>query len=446
LKSIILQVENVTRRFSSQGKAAIENLSLDLHQGELLSLLGPSGCGKTTLLRLIAGFEQPQAGRICLSGSEVSCCRCNLPPEQRHVGMVFQDYALFPHLTVSQNIAFGLLSADSRSQSALQSSVPCGIAQSSSTQSSQTRSQKTRSDRPQSDQNPWIRFQSHLKSHLQAALKALLRGKPRAQGHQHRIQTMLELVGLQGLEHRYPHQLSGGQQQRVALARALAPQPQLILLDEPLSNLDLQVRLHLRQELREILKRAGTTAILVTHDQEEALSISDRIAVMHHGHLEQVGTPQQLYQQPTTRFVAEFVTQANFIPAQRRSSGWQTEIGWLEDTNEGLTQSWNAPQAELMVRQEDLLVTPHPEGIGMVEACEFLGREQRYCLQLPSGQRLKVRQTLNDIFTIGTRVALHFQSNFQLHLFSGTSLVERENGGAKDSILKYESISLMQVS
>lgn len=356
LKNIILQVDNVTQWFPSQNQAAIENFSLDLHQGELLSLLGPSGCGKTTLLRLIAGFDQPQVGRICLSGAEVSCARCNVPPEQRQVGMVFQDYALFPHLTVAQNIAFGL----------------------------------------------------HPRSHL------------RAQSHPHRIQTMLDLVGLQGLDHRYPHQLSGGQQQRVALARALAPQPQLILLDEPLSNLDLQVRLHLRQELRQILKRVGTTAILVTHDQEEALSISDRIAVMHHGRLEQVGTPQELYQKPATRFVAEFVTQANFLPAQRRSSGWQTEIGWLEDP--GLSQSWNAPQGELMVRQEDLFLTPHPEGIGIVEACEFLGREQRYCLQLPSGQHLKVRQTFNDIVKIGTRVALNFQPNFQVHLLSETSL------------------------
>ena len=358
LKNIILQVDNVTQWFPSQNKAAIENFSLDLHQGELLSLLGPSGCGKTTLLRLIAGFDQPQVGRICLSGSEVSCARCNVPPEQRQVGMVFQDYALFPHLTVAQNIAFGLLPRSHR----------------------------------------------------------------RAQSNQHRIQTMLDLVGLQGLEHRYPHQLSGGQQQRVALARALAPQPQLILLDEPLSNLDLQVRLHLRQELRQILKRVGTTAILVTHDQEEALSISDRIAVMHNGRLEQVGTPQELYQKPETRFVAEFVTQVNFLPAQRRSSGWQTEIGWLEDTHPGLSQSWNAPQGELMVRQDDLLLTPHPEGIGIVEACEFLGREQRYCLQLPSGQPLKVRQTFNDIVTIGTRVALNFQPNFQVHLLSETSL------------------------
>ena len=360
LNTPLLTLENVTCRFSVQGTAAVANLNLAVHEGELLSLLGPSGCGKTTLLRLIAGFEQPQTGLISLAGSEVSCPQCNLPPEQRQVGMVFQDYALFPHLTVLENIAFGLMAP--RYSSPGYSS------------SSQNRGRSL-----------WTQIRGFL---------------PRRSLFQYRqrIEAMLELVGLQGLENRYPHQLSGGQQQRVALARALAPQPRLILLDEPLSNLDIQVRLHLRQELRQILKQAGTTAILVTHDQEEALAISDRIAVMYRGHLEQVGDPQQVYQQPATRFVAEFVTQANFLPLQGvmgeagdGTINGQTEIGWVE-----LPASVDLATSQvLMVRQEDLILQPHPEGIAEVVDWEFLGRDQRYHLRLPSGQLLKVRQSLS---------------------------------------------------
>lgn len=382
LNTPLLTLENVTCRFSAQGTAAVANLSLAVHEGELLSLLGPSGCGKTTLLRLIAGFEQPQTGLISLAGSEVSCPQCNLPPEQRQVGMVFQDYALFPHLTVVENIAFGLMAPRYSAPGYSSPSQPRG-------------------------RSLWTQIRGFLPQ------RSLFQ-------YRQRIEAMLELVGLQGLENRYPHQLSGGQQQRVALARALAPQPRLILLDEPLSNLDIQVRLHLRQELRQILKQAGTTAILVTHDQEEALAISDRIAVMYRGHLEQVGEPQQVYQQPATRFVAEFVTQANFLPLQgamgEAGDGTikaQTEIGWVE-----LPASADLATSQvLMVRQEDLTLQLHPEGIAEVVDWEFLGRDQRYHLRLPSGQLLKVRQSLSTHYACGDRVWLDFPPQFSPVLF-----------------------------
>ena len=370
MKDIILRIQTVSRRFTGQSTPAVEGLNLELRSGELISLLGPSGCGKTTLLRLIAGFEQPQMGDIYLGDQQVSSPRIHVPPEQRQVGMVFQDYALFPHLTVAQNIAFGLEVTRSLGHGSKFGLVSLG---------------------------------QRCKAITQTVLTRLTNwgGTP----HRDRVQEMLRLVGLAGLDHRYPHQLSGGQQQRVALARALAPQPHLILLDEPLSNLDVQVRSYLRQELRQILKKAGTTAILVTHDQEEALSISDRVAVMHQGRLEQVASPHTLYENPATPFVAEFVTQANVLPAQRQGQGWLTELGWFEDAP--LTGSKaGATIAQVMIRQEDILLTPHPEGLALVKDQEFLGREQRYRLELPSGRSLLVRQPLGNSYPPGSRVAV----------------------------------------
>ncbi|GAB4228272.1 MAG: ABC transporter ATP-binding protein [Elainellaceae cyanobacterium] len=308
----------------------------------MLALLGPSGCGKTTLLRLIAGFEQPQQGTIAIAQHTVTGPGVWLPPEKRGVGMVFQDYALFPHLTVSQNVGFGL----------------------------------------------------SQKSSVTAQ----------------RVQEAIALVGLEGMEHRYPHQLSGGQQQRVALARALAPHPFLVLLDEPLSNLDVQVRLRLRQELREILKAAQTSAIFVTHDQEEALSIADQVAVMQNGCLEQIGTPEAIYYQPASRFVAEFVTQANFVSAQRQAQGWNSEIGDLPleivtwDHHSEPTHFAALEQVTLMVRQEDIMLHPNEASSTIIYDRQFLGREYRYRLRLASGQELIVRTPTEVALAIGTRV------------------------------------------
>ncbi len=340
----ILHIESLCKHFATISHPAVNQINLDLQQGEILGLLGPSGCGKTTLLRLIAGFEVPTSGQIVLKDRLVSSPQTCLPPEQRNTGMVFQDYALFPHLTIADNIAFGL------------------------------------------------RHKS----------KGLSRKEI-----QQRIQRTLNLVGLAGLDKRYPHELSGGQQQRIALARALAPRPALILLDEPLSNLDVQVRHRLRHEIRHIIKASGISAIFVTHDQEEALAISDRIAVMRQGHIEQLGTPEEIYSQPSSRFVAEFVTQANFLPARWSGNGWQTEIGEFAIASLPETQD---QQGELMVREEDLELIPNEESPVIVKERQFLGREYRYCLQTASGQYLHARTGISKVVPVGSRVRVKIQS------------------------------------
>jgi iron(III) transport system ATP-binding protein len=333
----ILQLHQVTCQYSRHVQPAVCSVSLSLQPGDLLALLGPSGCGKTTLLRLIAGFERPQNGTVDIAEQRVAGEGQWIAPEQRGVGMVFQDYALFPHLTVRQNIGFGL------------------------------------------------------------------NDHPRQRG---RIKDVLEIVRLEGLEGRYPHQLSGGQQQRVALARALAPNPSLILLDEPLSNLDVQVRLRLRQELRTILKTAGASAVFVTHDQEEALSIADQVAVMCQGCLEQIGTPEQLYQQPASCFVAEFVTQANLFTAQRLGKVWQTELGEIPTTpNHG-----DLDRAELMMRQEDLVLTPDHASSIVIGDRQFLGREYSYVLHLPSGRSVIARTPVTTCLAVNTPVQVAIAS------------------------------------
>ena len=235
-----LSIQHAQKSYGSN--TVVQNFNLDVERGEFVSFLGPSGCGKTTVLRMVAGFEEPSQGRIVVAGKDVT----RLKPNQRDIGMVFQAYALFPNLTVGQNIGFGLKVA----------------------------------------------------------------GVPRAESDA-RVAEMLALIKLPDFADRYPYQLSGGQQQRIALARALAPKPKLLLLDEPLSALDAKVRVSLREEIRAIQKKLGITTIFVTHDQEEALSISDRIAVMYGGKAEQVGTPFEIYNRPATRFVANFVGTLN---------------------------------------------------------------------------------------------------------------------------------------
>jgi iron(III) transport system ATP-binding protein len=354
---VILQLDQITRQFPQTTSPAVSSITLKLQRGDLLGLLGPSGCGKTTLLRLIAGFESPQAGTIELDGRPVAGGGNWVPPERRNIGMVFQDYALFPHLTVADNVAFGLKN-QKRKWSKRTSSIPIPICTV--------------------------------------------------------IKEAIALVGLEGLENRYPHELSGGQQQRVALARALAPQPTIVLLDEPLSNLDVQVRQRLRQEIRTILKETGTTGIFVTHDQEEALSISDYVAVMHQGQIEQLAAAEVVYQKPASRFVAEFVTQANFLLAQRNGSVWETEFGCFQIREEEAGDSRSI--AHLMIRQEDLKLEPDGAGTVVIRDRQFLGREHRYRLLSHSGSEFYALSATQSPLPIGTSVKL-FVSESDVRIF-----------------------------
>ena len=354
-ESAILCLNGIKKQFPNSTTAAVADISLEVKRGEIISLLGPSGCGKTTLLRLIAGFERPDAGAIAIAGQTVASEAVWVNPENRHLGMVFQEYALFPHLTVADNIAFGL--------------------------------QKRRGGK---------------------ILPFWQKSVTDAKAIRDRVKELLELVGLQGLSSRYPHQLSGGQRQRVALARALAPSPEIVLLDEPLSNLDLQVRLYLREEVRKILKNTGTTAIFVTHDREEALVISDRVAVLRSGAIEQIGTPEEIYQAPASRFVAGFVTEANFLTARRIGQKWETEVGCFEILDLAMNSELvrDGDMAELMIREEDVMLHPNEQAPVTICDRQFLGREHRYCLITPSGQEIHARATVNSLLPVGTRVSV----------------------------------------
>lgn len=297
----------------------VRSLSLHLNRGDIGGLLGPSGCGKTTTLRAIAGFEAVQAGEIVLDGQTISRKGFTLPPEKRRIGMVFQDYALFPHLSVAQNIAFGI------------------------------------HRQPDSD---------------------------------HITRELLELVKLSGLGQRYPHELSGGQQQRVALARALAPEPRLILLDEPFSNLDGELRRKLSQEVREILKSRGTSAILVTHDQEEAFAVCDHVGILREGHLEQWDTPFNLYHEPASAFVARFIGQGHFIRGRLIGPETvRTELGVLQGNR---SYSWPPDSAvDVLLRPDDILHAPHSELKAHILSKSFLGASTLYRLRLASGSQLE---------------------------------------------------------
>lgn len=324
-----LECHNLSKAFLDV--PVVRQVDLTARAGDILALLGPSGCGKTTTLRLIAGFEWPDSGTITINGRVVASETTRVPAEQRRAGMVFQEYALFPHLNVADNIGFGL-------------------------------------KLPGRDQRA-------------------------------RIQIMLALAGLEGLARRMPYELSGGQQQRVALARALAPQPEILLLDEPFSNLDAALRMQVRGEVRGILKQSGITCVFVTHDQEEALSLADSVAVMFDGRIAQIAPPEQLYHQPASRAVAAFVGEANFLPGQADGATAHTALGVLPLARP------TYGRVDVLIRPEDLLLEPgDPNANAAVIWREFYGHDQRIGVRLPDGLSLVARLETHQFFTEGQPV------------------------------------------
>ncbi len=313
----LLRATNLTKRFSTQDPPVVDRVSFTVQHEEIFAILGPSGCGKTTTLRMIAGFERTDEGSIQLNGKTLECPYTHISPERRGVGFVFQDYALFPHLTVLENVKFGLT----------------GISKSE---------------------------------------------------REYRAQEILELIGMKAYHNRKPHELSGGQQQRVALARALAPKPSMILMDEPFSNLDAVLRQSTRNEVRRILKEAKMSAILVTHDQEEALSVADRIGVMDQGRLVQIGTPEEVYYRPKTKFVAQFLGRTNLFSAQATGLEAHSNIGsiMLDKPARG--------DVMISIRPEHLTLeqaTPaNCSGTcGVIQNREFKGHDITYLIKLDRG-------------------------------------------------------------
>jgi iron(III) transport system ATP-binding protein len=329
-----------------KGQFRFGPLSLSVKKGELIAVLGPSGSGKTTLLRLIAGFERPDSGAIIIDGRVVADATHWVEPEDRGVGMVFQDYALFPHLTVAQNIAFGLNRRDSHG----------------------------------------------------------------------RVHELLKLVGLDGFAARYPHELSGGEQQRVALARSLATDPKVLLLDEPFSNLDADLRPKMRAELKLLLQRLHCTAIFVTHDQEEAFELADRVAVLNAGRLEQIDVPEGLYRAPTTRFVAEFIGHADFVRGRVHGSCIETALGCFE-LSRALPEG---TLVDVMVRPEEVDLVPwSPSRVGeefqkgsegLVVARRYRGGMQLITVRLSSGESVRSLQPAGAHFPLASRVRVQVKA------------------------------------
>ncbi len=334
--SPVLRLENLWKCYVRGGHSVVRGVTFDLREGEILSLLGPSGCGKTTVLRLIAGFERLDRGRVVLQDRVLADANIFVKPERRDIGIVFQDYALFPHLNVIENVAFGLTGMG-------------------------------RSERRK------------------------------------RAMDVLALVGLADYAKRRPHALSGGQQQRVALARSLAPAPKVILLDEPFSNLDASLRAETRTEVRRILKQAGMSAILVTHDQEEALTTSDRIAVMNEGRIEQIGDPISIYRRPESRFVAQFLGSTNLLQAEAHGALAHTPFGELPLAHDA------TGEVVLSIRPEHIQISGPATGAveGVVLSREFKGHDQYYRVTCAE-QVLSVLTDHKTDYEEGARVSLTF--------------------------------------
>jgi iron(III) transport system ATP-binding protein len=358
----VLQLGGVTRSFGSE--VAVDSLSLVVREGEILTLLGPSGCGKTTTLRLLAGLTRPDAGTITVAGETVAGEGRFVPPEERDIGLVFQEFALFPHLTVAENIAFGI--------------------------------------------DDWSKTD-----------------------REKRVDELLEMISLSGYGDHSPEDLSGGQRQRVALARSLAPEPDVILLDEPFSNLDVALRKEMREEVRAILKATGVTAVSVTHDQEEALSISDRVAVIHDGHVEQVGRPEAVFEHPKSRFVAEFLGQAGFLSGELQKGIIETGVDTLHaGMLEGLSKEYDGAAVDVLVRPDDLAATPtdgatgdepwsggDEPGDGRIVTREYTGPSFVYGVELDSGDLVHCQHNHAAEFDIGQRVSVDLTADHTLAWF-----------------------------
>jgi iron(III) transport system ATP-binding protein len=329
---MLLEVENLSHAYGRQ--EVVRGLSFSLARGAIGCLLGPSGCGKTTVLRCIAGFEAVREGTIRLSGAVVSAPGVQVPPEKRRVGMVFQDYALFPHLTVAANIAFGLRTA-------------------------------------------------------------------RAEERAARVRELGAMAGLSAALDKYPHEMSGGQQQRVALARALAPRPDLLLLDEPFSNLDVDLRERLSVEVRDIIKATGATAILVTHDQQEAFAMADEIGILHEGRIQQWDSPYNLYHRPANRFVADFVGQGVFLPARALPAGkLEIELGVLD------SDAGESHDVEVLLRPDDVVHDDAAPTRAEVLHKAFRGAEILYTLRLDSGRKVLALVPSHHNHALGEKIGI----------------------------------------
>ena len=339
----VLEVCNLSQAYGSQ--EVVRDLSFSLAAGSIGCILGPSGCGKTTLLRCIAGFEPITAGEIRLAGNVVSRAGLALPPEKRRIGMVFQDYALFPHLDIADNIGFGLRSLGDSERRA-------------------------------------------------------------------RVEELVQLVGLGESLEAYPHEISGGQQQRVALARALAPRPDLLLLDEPFSNLDVDLRERLSLEVRDILNASGTTAVMVTHDQHEAFAMADEIGVMREGRIEQWDTAYNLYHRPVSRFVADFVGQGVFLPAKVLSDRQvEIELGVLNGSIphtclSGCDVCGKGCSAEVLLRPDDIIHDDSSKMQAEVVHKAFRGAEIMYTLKLGSGRKVLALVPSHHNHMLGERIGI----------------------------------------
>jgi len=337
----MLELSAITQRYGDN--TVVKEMNLQLARGSIGCLLGPSGCGKTTALRCIAGFESLQSGEIKLAGNVIAGKNAHVPAEKRQIGMVFQDYALFPHLTAIQNIEFGL--------------------------------------------------QNH-----------------RAAERQFRAAEMLELVNLESFAHLYPHELSGGQQQRVALVRALAPRPKLLLLDEPFSNLDVTLRERLCLDVREILKQEQTTAIMVTHDQDEAFMIADYIGVMHQGLIQQWDTAYNLYHKPCNHFIADFIGEGVFLPGVvGENQCVKIELGTIEGEFVGIIES--GTEVDVLLRPDDIIHDDDSPMQAVVADKAFRGAQILYTLKLPSGAEMLALVPSHHDHSVGEPIGIRLATD-----------------------------------